>query len=290
MLRIMVSRHAAFYSPLIAAFAAGFLRDEGIEATYSVLGPGQRSHELIRTGAVDVMQSAVSSNWKPMEQGLTDLPAHFAQINRRDGFFLAGREADADFRWSKLEGRTLLADHGLQPLRMLQYAARRNGVNWSSIHVLDAGSPEEMAAAFREGRGDYVHLQGPVPQQFELDAIGHIVASVGAAMPPVAFSSLCASRAFLQTDAAGAFVRAYRRSRQWARQTSAQEAARAEAGFFPNTGLDALTAAIRRYQELGCWDGDLNIPRDLYEQSLEVFQGEIKRRHPYEQVVVPPPE
>src|SRR5215472_12660555 len=123
-LRIMVSRHSAFYSPLISTIAAGFLKDQGLDASYNVLQPGQRSHELIRGGEVDVMQSAVSSNWKPMERGESPLAVHFAQINRRDGFFLAARTPSASFEWKDLEGHTLLADHGGQPLAMLRYAAK----------------------------------------------------------------------------------------------------------------------------------------------------------------------
>src|SRR5690349_21475792 len=126
--RIMASRHSAFYSPLLCSLK--FLRDAGHSATYSVLGPGQRSYSLIRDGQVDIMQSAVSSNWNPRERGVEPLPVHFAQINRRDGFFLVAREADPDFEWKKLEGRTLLADHGQQPLVMLKYAVKKNGVEW----------------------------------------------------------------------------------------------------------------------------------------------------------------
>src|SRR5207302_7630955 len=130
-------------------------------------------------------------NWKPMERGESPLPVHFAQINRRDGFFLAAREPYSSFEFRMLEGKSLLADHALQPLVMLRYAVQLNGADWNKIHVIDAGSPEEMAAAFRAGTGDFVHLQGPAPQQMEHDAIGHIVVSVGQSMPPVAFSSLC---------------------------------------------------------------------------------------------------
>src|SRR5689334_2130453 len=171
-LRIMVSRHSAFYSPLIATIAGGFLHDAGLEATYDVLRPGQRSQVLIRDGVVDIMQSAVSSNWRLIESGDTPRPVHFAQINRRDGFFLAGRRPEPDFSWKGLEGATLLADHGLQPLVMLKYAVHYNGADWSRIRVLDAGSPEEMDAAFRSGQGDYVHLQAPAPNQIEKDGKG----------------------------------------------------------------------------------------------------------------------
>src|SRR5579872_3632394 len=59
------------------------------------------------------MQSAVSSNWKPMEQGESALPVHFAQINQRDGFFLVAREPDA--------------------------------ADWAGVEAIDAGAREDMA-------------------------------------------------------------------------------------------------------------------------------------------------
>lgn len=284
-IRIMVSRHSAFYSPLIATIAGGFLEAERLQATYDLLGVGQRSHELIANGAVDIVQSAVSSNWKT---AAGPLPLHFAQINRRDGFYLTAREPDPVFDWKKLEGRDVLADHALQPLAMLKYAVHYNGADWKSIRRFDAGSVDEIDAAFRSGVGDYVHQQGPAAHQLEKDGTGCIVASVGASMPPVAFSSLCASREFLRTDAAHAFLRAYGRARTWVKNAAAEEIAAAQAGFFPDTPREVLTAAIRHYQALGCWDGGIDIPRDLYEQALSVFEyaGEIGERRPYEEVVV----
>src|SRR5258708_5226117 len=189
-LRIMASRHSIFYSPLLSAIAGGFLERQGLEAEYSVLGKGQRSSALIREGAVDVMQSAVSSNWKPMERGETELPVHFATINEADGFFLVAREPDPEFNWKKLEGHEVLADHGLQPLVMLRYAVRLNQADCHRITVIDAGTPEEMEREFRRYAGDYVHLQSPAAHHLEADGAGYIVASVGVSMPPVAFSSL----------------------------------------------------------------------------------------------------
>ena len=49
----------------------------------------------------------------------------------------------------------------------------------------------------------------------------------------------------------------------------------------------ALADAIRRYQALGCWGGGIEIPRDLYEQALNVFESEreLNTRHAYEAVV-----
>ena len=334
----MVSRHSAFYSPLITTIAGGFLARRGIKADYDILSPGQRSSELIRDGAVDVMQSAVSSNWKPMERGESPLPLHFAQINQRDGFFLVARErdagrgpngvrekraehepspmrepdsarepvapreenaapepdaasgSDAAFDWRQLGGQTVLADHAAQPLVMLKYAARLNGVEWAQVDAIDAGSPAEMVSAFREGRGDYVHLQSPAAHQLQCEGVGHVVASVGAAMPPVAFSSLCCSREFARNENFLWFLEAYSEAREWVRTTPAAEVARTEANFFMGRSIDSLTAAVKSYQELGCWEGSLEITRDLYEQALNVFEAEgaIARRYPYEEVCLVP--
>jgi NitT/TauT family transport system substrate-binding protein len=291
-IRIMVSRHSAFYSPLLSTIAAGYLSEEGFESTYEVLGPGSDAQELIRNGEIDILQSAVSSSWARLERNEANLAAHFAQINQRDGFFLTGRGPDQSFDWKKLEGASLLADHGAQPLAMLKYAVHWNGADWDKIKVIDAGSVDEIDAAFRNGLGDYVHQQGPAPQQLEREGIGYVVASVGEAMPPVAFSSLMASREFLNTDTARAFIRAYARARQWVNHAPAEEIADREAEFFPQTDRDALTRTISRYQALGCWDGESTITRGLYEQALNVFlhSGKISRRHPYEDVVVHPPE
>jgi NitT/TauT family transport system substrate-binding protein len=272
--------------------AAGFLVEEGFDSTYEVLAPGIDAQELIRNGKIDIVQSAVSSSWARMEKNEGNLAAHFAQINQRDGFFLAGRSSDQSFNWKKLEGASLLADHGAQPLAMLKYAVHLNGADWGKINAIDAGGVDEIDAAFRNGLGDYVHQQGPAPQLLEREGVGYVVASVGGAMPPVAFSSLMASREFLKTGAARAFISAYARARQWVNHAPAEEVADRESEFFPRTDRDALTRTIASYQSLGCWDGDLAITRERYEQALNVFlhSGKISRRYPYEDVVVQPPE
>lgn len=291
-IRLMVARHSAFYSPLISTIAAGFLRREGIEARYDVLPPGVRSHTLLRDGAVDIMQSAPGSNFGPMERGERGLPVHFALINRRDGFFLTGRRRDRDFNWKKLEGSTLLADHGRQPLLMLRYAAHVQGVDWDKVNLVDAGDTEAMDQAFRSGQGDYIHQQGPAPQQLEHDGIGRVVASVGEAMPEVAFSTLMATREFLERPLAKTFMQVYRQARRWVQQSAPEEVAEKEASCFEGVGRETLVRAIRRYQQLGCWSGQLRIQQDLYEQALAVFLhgGAVRLRHAYEDVVVDPPD
>jgi NitT/TauT family transport system substrate-binding protein len=213
---------------------------------------------------------------------------HFAQINQRDGFFIVGRAARQTFDWEQLEGAELLADHAQQPFAMLKYALHLKGIDLKRIRIIDAGGPDAMEKAFREGRGDFAHLQGPAPQQLVIDGIGKIVAAVGDVIPPVAFSSLMAMREFLATEKAQAFMRAYMRALRFVIQSPAREIAETEASFFPAFSIEALTAAISRYQQLGTWRSDPRITREQYEMAMDIFlfSGSFKQRYAYEDVVV----
>ena len=214
------------------------------------------------------------------------LPVHFALINRRDGFFLAGRGSAASaFSWPHLEGRTLLADHGAQPLAMLKYAVHCNGADWAKINVVDCGTPEQMAETFRRGEGDYVHLQAPGPQLLEETGTGRTVVSVGASMPEVAFSTLCCARGFLATEAFPSFLAAFLKAREWVRSAApVQVAETLQSAFFPGVSLAALASAIEHYQRLGTWEGSAVITPELYAQALNVFEysGGITSRHVFE--------
>jgi NitT/TauT family transport system substrate-binding protein len=290
-LRIMVYRHSAFYTPLLAAMAGRFLADEDLEPEYFVKPKSRNLYEMFRSGEVDVMQAAVSTSWDPLSRGIREIPMHFAQINQRDGFFLTGRRPEPDFHWKRLEGARIVADHSQQPLAMLRYALHLEGVDIERVGFIKTGPPEAMVEAFRNGDGDYVHLQGPAPQELEEGGIGAVVARVGDVIPPVAFSTLMALPEFLETDRARRFVRAYRRALLWADQTLAEAIAETESRYFPDVSRSALAGAIAQYQELGTWRTDPEIPRDQYEVAMDVFiqTGIFSRRFPYEDVVVPPP-
>ena len=96
----------------------------------------------------------------------------------------------------------MIVDHGGQPMAMFKYACFKKGLDVKALSLIDVGSTEKMIAAFRKGDGDYVHLQGPGPQQLEHDGVGHVVAALADASGTCAFSSLAATREWLATDMA----------------------------------------------------------------------------------------
>jgi NitT/TauT family transport system substrate-binding protein len=290
-INIMALRHSAFYSPLLLTISGGFLRDEGLEPEYRVATPDNPVDEALRSGKAHLSQSAVATSFAALEKGERCDLVHFAQINERDGFFIAARKRQASFSWEDLLGKEVLVDHFFQPLAMFRYALHKQGIDEKQIRFIDAGDVAAIDRTFREGRGDYVHQQGPAPQQLEKEGLAEVVASVGEAVGPVAFSSLCATRAWLETDMALAFMRAYRRARRFAVEAPAEEIAAKVAGFLPGIDPDVLQHTIATYQTLGCWTPDPAISRTAYENLLDVFlySGLISRRHSYESCILTPP-
>ncbi len=286
--RIQFTLFSAFYSPLIATMAGGFLKEEGLEADWSVAPKGVSAIRTVEAGEADLCQSAVSQGFGPAARGETPRVLHFAQINEMDGFFLTGRAPDPEFRWEKLEGAEVLLFKGGQPLAMFHYACHKAGIDFEKLRVVNA---DDMDEAFRGGIGQYVQQQGPAPQALEADGAGHVVAEVGRQIGPVAFSSLAARPEWLAGDAARAFARAYAKARAWLIERPAAEVARAESAFFPTTDQAVLARCIEAYQRLGCWTPHIEITRPAFDVAQDVFEhaGQLEKRVRWDQVCCDPP-
>ena len=291
-LNIQFTLFSAFYSPLISAMSGGFLKEEGLDYSWSVSPPGKSAVESITNGSADVIQTALIQGLLDLEKGHTPEAINFAQINEMDGFFISAREPDDNFDWHSLEGSEVVMFGGGQPNYMFRYACHKAGIDYDKIIPITPGGPADIDKAYRAGQGQYVQQQGPFPQQLEAVGMGNVVALVGPKIGPCAFSSLAASREWLETDQARAFMRAYRKTRIYLNEESASEIALAEKSFFPDTELKALAACIESYQKLGCWTPHTEITQAAYEVTLDVFShaGVVNTRHPYSAVCCLPPD
>ncbi len=288
---IQFTLFSAFYSPLIVTMAGGYLEDEGLEHDWSVSPPGKSAVEAIVNGSADVIQSAPSQGFNSLLKGEQPVAVHFAQINEMDGFFITAREPDPDFSWSKLEGAEVVMFKGGQPNAMFRYACHKAGIDFGKLVAVTPGGAADIDTAFRDGQGQYVQQQGPFPQQLEADGVGHVVARVGPQIGPCAFSSLAASREWLESDTAVAFTRAYAKARRFLAEAPAEEAAALVQPYFPDIEDDALTRCIATYQQLGCWTPHVSITPESFDVTLDVFEhvGHISERYAYDQVCVTPP-
>ncbi|HBT44455.1 MAG TPA: hypothetical protein DEB21_21405, partial [Rhodospirillaceae bacterium] len=91
---------------------------------------------------------------------------------------------------------------------------------------------------------------------------------------------------------AKAFMRAYKKTRIYMNETPALEIAKAESSYFPEIDEDVLADCIATYQKLGCWTPHVEIIKEAYAVTQDVFEhfGTLKERYPYEAVCCLPPE
>lgn len=282
---------SAFYSPLISTMTGGFLKEEGLDFEFTVSAPGVTAITALDDGSADVVQSTLSQGFNTLNKG--DLPkcVHFAQINEMDGFFLTSREKDPNFSWDKLEGAEVLVHHGGQPMTMFKYACFKAGINMNKIKIIDAGNAGEMDKAYRAGIGQFIHQQGPAPQQLEADGVGHVVTALGPLIGACGFSSLAARPEWLESEEAKAFTRAYIKTRNYMNDASAAEIAAAEKPLFPSIDEAVLADCIHTYQNMGVWTRHIDITDDGYNAMLDIFEydGMLKTRYAYDQVCARPP-
>ena len=128
-IKIEFTRFSAFYSPLIATMAGGFLKEEGLVGKHSVSPPGKSGIASVVDGSVHVTQSAPSQGFAPLEKGKKPPAVHFAQINEKDGFFLAGRQRRQGLHLGQAQGqegdrRPRRPAHGDVQVRLLQEGRR----------------------------------------------------------------------------------------------------------------------------------------------------------------------
>ena len=287
-IHIMAMRHSAFYAPLLMTIKGGYLQKQGLEPTYRLQTAEHPIEQSLRDGTAHLSQSAPAASFKALEAGEELDIVHFASINDRDGFFLTGRDAREDFQWSDLESQPVLVDHLFQPYATLRYVMHINGAHFDDIAIIDAGNVEQMDQAFRQGQGAYVHQQGPAPQQLEIDGVGHMVASIGEALGPIAFSSLCATREWLETDMAQSFLAAYQQAMNDVVEMPSQRIADTIQDFLPDTASEVLVKTLDDYKKLQTWKSDISISSNSYENLLKVFlhSGYITTAHPMSHCVV----
>ena len=226
----MVSRHSAFYSPLIATISGNFLDQYGISASYHIADKGNTIEE-VGNGNMDIGQAAVSGSWAYLENIQKPPVTHFAQINSYDGFFILGRKELDFFSWNEITKGKFLFVHGGQPEAMLRYALSKKGIDLDRVDKIFSNGGEEMMKQWDDGIADFFHEQGAYPQQLEYENKGKILGSVGQVIGPVAFSSLICSWDWVRSDIYYKFIEAYAKAREWVNTAEPFEVAEIERDY-----------------------------------------------------------
>lgn len=255
--------HSIFYAPMYVAIEEGYFEDEGIDL------------ELVTGFGADKTMTAVN----------------FAQLTRRAGNFLVGREPDDDFAWSDVKGSYVLGGRaGGMPKMVFEYVLKKNGIDPKTDLTIDQSIDfGSTAAAFSGGQGDYTVEFEPSATALELDGAGYVIASLGVDSGYVPYTAYSALNSYIEDnpETIKAFTKAMQKGLDYVDTHTAAEIAKTISPQFPETDIDTLTTIVERYYEQDTWKTDLVFEEESFTLLQDILEssGELSARVPYDEIV-----
>lgn len=273
--------HSVFYAPQYVALEKGFFAEEGLEIELINGGGADKVMTSVLTGEAQIGFCGPEACIYVLNQGKEDPPVIFAQMTKRDGSFLVGRENEA-FSWEQLKGKTIIGGRaGGVPEMTLEYVMRKNGVIPGEDASVDTTVQfNMMAGAFTGGNGDYVTLFEPTATEVEANGQGYILASIGAESGEIPYTAYFTSRSYADehSDIIQRFTNAIAKALKWVREHDAAETAEAISPQFPDTSVETLTKVVERYREIDAWNDSPIMQKESLERLETVMEtaGELK--------------
>ncbi len=148
--------HSIFYAPQYVAIEEGYFKEAGIDLTLVTgFGADKVMTALVSDEAQIGFMGSEASIYVYLE-GSKDYAVNFAQLTQRAGNFLVSREADDDFTWEDIKGKTVLAGReGGMPEMVFEYVLKQNNIDPKNdldmVQNIDFGL---TAGAFSGGQGE----------------------------------------------------------------------------------------------------------------------------------------
>lgn len=283
--------HSVFYAPQYAAINLGFFKEEGLEVELTNGQGADKVMTAVLSGQSDIGFAGPEASIYVYNEGKEDYAVVFAQLTKRDGSFLVGRQPEPDFDWGNLKGKNIIGGRkGGVPEMTLEYVLKKHDlIPGQNIEVDTSVQFALMAGAFTGGKGDYVTLFEPTASLLEKEGKGYILASVGKESGEIPYTAYFAKMSYIKKNAKiiQKFTNAIYRGQLWVASHTPEEVAKVIKPSFPDANDDILVAVAKRYQEIDAWNKDPVLKKDSLDLLQKVMQtaGELKKVAPYEKVV-----
>lgn len=283
--------HSVFYAPQYVAMEKGFFEEEGLKVELTNGQGADKVMTAVLSNQVDIGLAGPEAAIYVYNEKREDYAQVFAQVTKRDGSFLVGRNPEPDFKWQDLKGKYIVGGRkGGVPEMTLEYVLKKNGIDIEKDITLDTSIQFAAAAgAFTGGTGDYVALFEPTAAMLELEGKGYVLSSIGEESGEIPYTAYFAKKSYLENnkDIVEKFTRALYRGQQWVATHTPEEVAEALMSAFPDSDLKTLTAVAKRYQEIDAWCKDPILREESLNRLQEVMEeaGELKERAVYSELV-----
>ncbi len=283
--------HSIFYAPQYVALTQGFFQEEGLEIELTNGAGADKVMTAVLSGQVDIGFAGPEASVYVYNEGKEDHSVVFAQLTNGDGTFLMGREANSNFKWSDLKGKTVIGGRkGGMPAIVLQYVLSKNGLTPGKDVFIDTTMQfAAMPGAFIGGQGDYVIIFEPTASSMEKEGKAYIVASLGQESGEVPYTAYFAKKSTIEKnpELLQKFTNAIYKGQRWVANHTPEEIAKAIKPQFPEENDQILVSAVKRYKQQNSWKTDpVMIEKDFYLlQQIIKDAGELNKIAPYEKVV-----
>ncbi len=290
--RVRVSEvtRSVFYAPSYVAMSQGFFEEEGLDIELSTGQGADKVMTSVLSNDVDIGFSGPEAAIYVYNEGRDNHPVIFAQVTKRDGSFIIGREKE-EFSFEKMRGKKILGGRkGGVPEMTLEYVLKNNGLTPNEDIEVDTSIQFAlMAGAFSGGEGDYVTLFEPAASLLESEGKGYILASVGEKSGEIPYTCYYADKRYIEEnkDIIDSFVRALYKGQKWVKEHSAKEIAESIKDFFPDSDIELLEKVTQRHKDIDAFMYSPNVSKEGFDRLFEVMKGAgvIDKEIPFEEIV-----
>ncbi len=288
--------HSIFYAPMYVAINEGYFEEYGLKVTLVNAGGADKVASALLSGSSQIGLAGPESTIYVYNNGQENYMVNFAQLTKRDGSFIIGRNKEDNFTIESLKGKSILGGRaGGMPEMMLEYVIKQAGLTIGrdkegfDVLVRTDIQFNAMTGAFLNGEADYTTIFEPTATMLENENKAYVLASVGEFAEEVPFTSFYATKEYVEEnqEIIISFTKALYKGQEFVMNKSDKEVAESVLSFFSDSSVEDLTKVVGRYRKANVWcetpyfkESGFNLLMDIMEEA-----GELNKRAPFDKLV-----
>lgn len=288
--------HSVFYAPQYAAIELGFFADEDLKVSLVNTNGADKTMAALLSKDAQIGLMGTEASIYVYNEGQTNYSICFAQLTKRDGSFVVGRDKVSEFTFDIFKGKEILGGRkGGVPAMALEYVLKENGLTvgrndgTKDVNVRTDIAFAAQAGAFISGEADFTTLFEPTATSLEKDGKGHVVMSLGAYTDSIPYTVYSCTKSYMENngDIIEKFTRAIYKGQQWIASHTAKEIAEVIAPHFPDSAIEDLTIVMQRYIDIDAWCLNPIFEEEGFELLMDIMENanELDKRAPYDILV-----
>ena len=283
--------HTVFYAPMYVALEKNYFKENNLDVQLILTCGADKVAASLLSGDAQIGLCGAEATIYVYNQGEKDYLKTFSQLTQKDGSFIVSREKINNFTLNDLKGKTIIGGRAAgMPEMTLEYALRQNGIDPKNDLDIDTSIQfAAMGGTFIGGYGDYVTLFEPTASIVEKEGYGYVVASVGELGGIVPYTSFSARKSYIKDNpkVIEDFNKAIQKGLDYVHNNSDLEVAKTIINQFPDSSLDEIKDAIKRYREIEAWPKNIKFKSESFDhlQDIMIEYGELDEKVPYKELM-----